>query len=129
MLEFKTQIIKLQNGEDLIANVAHNESSQDFILDEPMVFLMDMRGNNSKLLMKHYLPVQLIKKNQMTVKDKDVLSVIEPDVEFIEYYQNTVIKIRELLEGRELVDDMSESDINNMLQDFAELELDGITLH
>jgi hypothetical protein len=127
MLEFKTQIIKLQNGEDLIANVAFNEYK--FILDEPMVFLMDIRGNNSNLLMKHYLPVQLVKKNQMIIKDKDVLSVIEPDVEFIEYYHNTVSKVRELLEERDLVDEMSETDMRNMLQDFSELDIDGITLH
>jgi hypothetical protein len=38
MLEYKTQIIKLQNGEDLIANVSI-DGLHHYILDEPMAFL------------------------------------------------------------------------------------------
>ena len=61
MPEYKTQIIKLQNGEDLIANVTLN--GVNYILEEPMEFAIDERSRESGLIMRHWLPVQLLKKN------------------------------------------------------------------
>ena len=127
MLEYKTQIIKLQNGEDLIANVTLN--GMDYILDEPMSFGLDLRGHSSSLVMRHYLPVQLVKKNQMQINMNDVLTVIEPEEEFCEYYINTVIRLRELLRAKSLVDDMTEEEMQDMINDFEDMDPDGVTLH
>jgi hypothetical protein len=127
MLEYKTQIIKLQNGDDLIANVTLN--GMDYILDEPMSFGLDLRGHNSNLVMRHYLPVQLVKKNQMQINMNDVLTVLEPEEEFCEYYINTVVRLRELLRAKSLVDDLSDEEIQDMINNFEDMDHDGVTLH
>jgi hypothetical protein len=128
MLEYKTQIIKLQNGTDLIANVAMN-NAEEYVLEEPMEFNIDFRGRDSGLVMRHWLPVQLLKKNSISIKSKDVLSVMEPEDEFCEYYLNTVCKIKELLRAKSLVDDMDDDEIQEMLDDFEDLSNDGDTIH
>jgi hypothetical protein len=129
MLEYKTQIIKLQNGTDLIANVALN-SAEEYVLEEPMEFNIDIRGRGETgLVMRHWLPVQLLKKNSISIKTKDVLSVMEPEDEFCEYYLNTVYKIKELLKAKSLVDDMDDDEIQDMLDDFEDLRSDGDTIH
>jgi len=128
MLEYKTQIIKLQNGTDLIANVALN-SAEEYVLEEPMEFNIDFRGRDSGLVMRHWLPVQLLKKNSISIKSKDVLSVMEPEDEFCEYYLNTVYKIKELLKAKSLVDNMDDDEIQDILDDFEDLRSDGDTIH
>jgi len=128
MLEYKTQIIKLQNGTDLIANVALN-GMDSYVLDEPMEFGVDYRGRDAGLFMKHFLPVQLLKKNSIQIHTKDILSVLEPDNEFSEYYINTVSKIKELLKAKDVLSDMDDEEIGNMINEFEELQNHGNTLH
>jgi|APCry1669189472_1035225.scaffolds.fasta_scaffold11147_2 hypothetical protein len=130
MLEQKTQIIKLQNGTDLIANVSL--SNDHYILEEPMEFGIDFRGREGGLIMKHYLPVQLLKKNSIEIHTKDVLSVMEPENEFCEYYINTVEKIKDLLKAKNLVDeisDLSDEELQDIMNQFEDLGNHGNTIH
>jgi len=129
MPEYKTQIIKLQNGEDLIANVVMS-GMDHYILEEPMEFAIDTRNpNNAGLIMRHWLPVQLIKKNSIEIHSKDILSMIEPEDQFCEYYVNTVYKIKELLKAKEIISEMDDEELGNMINEFEELEQHGNTLH
>ena len=59
MLEYKTQIIKLQNGTDLIANVSAT-SLDRITLEEPMEFQIDYRSKDTGLIMNHWLPVLML---------------------------------------------------------------------
>jgi len=128
MPEYKTQIIKLQNGDDLIANVTL--IGEKYLLEEPMQFFIDGRNpSNAGLIMKHYLPVQLLKKNSLEIKEKDILSFIEPEEEFCEYYINTVYKIKELLKAKEIISEMDDEELGNMINEFEDLEQYGNTLH
>ena len=128
MLEYTTQIIKLQNGEDLIANVALD--GINYILDEPMKFYLDQRNNNM-LVLAHWLPVELVKNNSTKVKISDILSVIEPDVEFIEYYTHTIHKLKLLMKAKNDVDNMNldEELLQEIINEFKDMEHDGDTLH
>ena len=117
---FSTQIIKLYNGEDLIANVDISITGTSYILEEPMRFFIDFRNNNA-LVMQHYLPVQLVKNNKVSVKDKDILMMIDPDEEFVEYYYHTIEKIKRLMQAKTDIAEMSDEEINNIINQF-ELE-------
>jgi len=129
MLEYKTQIIKLKNGEDLIANVTAN-GLDNYTLEEPMEFMLDdSRGREVGLVMRHWLPVQLLKRNSIEIKAQDVLSMMEPADDFCEYYVNTVSKIKELLKAKNLIDDMDDDEMQQMINDFEELQHHGNTLH
>jgi SAM-dependent MidA family methyltransferase len=128
MLEYKTQIIKLQNGTDLIANVTAT-SLDRITLEEPMEFQIDYRGKDTGLIMNHWLPVQLVKRNSVEIFTKDVLSILEPDEEFCEYYINTVSRIKELIKAKNEVTKMSEEEITQMINEFEDLPGNGDTLH
>jgi len=128
MLEYKTQIIKLQNGTDLIANVSAT-SLDRITLEEPMEFQIDYRSRDTGLIMNHWLPVQLVKRNSVEIFTKDVLSILEPDEEFCEYYINTVSKIKGLIKAKNEVTKMSEEEITQMINEFEDLPGNGDTLH
>jgi hypothetical protein len=55
--------------------------------------------------------------------------MVEPADSFAEYYVNTVEKIRELLTARDLVDDLTDEEVNDIMDAFDELHQDGNTLH
>lgn len=116
------QIIKLQNGENLIANVSLNDG--DFLLKEPMEFDVDVAGQSGTLVMRHWLPVQLLKKNEIILKSKDVLSVLDPDEEFSEYYLNTVERIKNLVDAKDSVKKMNESQLKEILEALTEVGTD-----
>ena len=127
MPEYKTQIIKLQNGTDLIANVTLN--GEQYLLEEPMEFGVNFRGREAGLMMKHWLPVQLLKKNSIEIHSKDVLSLLEPEEEFCEYYIDTVSKIKELLKAKKIVSEMDDDELQDMINEFEDLNHYGNTLH
>ena len=122
------RIVKLQNGEDLVGTLTTNEYG-NYRLEEPMSFEIDFRNNSSGLIMRHWLPVQLIKKNEIELTHKDIIAVLEPAEDFCEYYCNTVEKIKELLSAKNNLDGLDEEETDNIMDAFEELLNDGKTLH
>jgi hypothetical protein len=122
------KIVRLQNGEDIIGNLT-TEDIGKYIVEEPMTVGIEYRGKEAGLMMHHWLPVQLIKKNEITLENKDVLCILEPNDEFCEYYLNTVEKIKALLTAKNALDNMSDEETDDIMDAFEELLNDGRTLH
>lgn len=122
------KIVRLKSGEDIIGNVTAN-GIQYYDIDEPMAFEVDYRGNHSGLVMRHWLPVQLLKKNQIQLNAHDVLCVLEPDDEFSEYYLSTVEKVNRLLEAKASVKDMTDEEIQEIVDEFNTMNQGNDTLH
>ena len=122
------KIVRLKNGDDIIGQfTANGINSYDII--EPMTVDLEYRGKEAGLVMRHWLPVQLIKSNEVVLAKQDILCVIEPADDFCEYYENTIIKIHDLLKAKNLVDSLSDEEIEDMLNEFEELQHNGNTLH
>jgi len=122
------KIVRLKNGEDIIGQLtANGMNSYDVV--EPMSIGLDFRGKEVGLMMRHWLPIQLIKKNEIVLDKNNILCVIEPADEFCEYYTNTIKKIQDLLKAKQIVNEMSDEEINDALEHFEELNHDGNTLH
>jgi SAM-dependent MidA family methyltransferase len=119
------KIVRLKNGEDIIGNL--NLINDEYEIMEPMSVNVVMKGQESGLVMSHWLPVQLIKKNEIKINSRDVLTVIEPNDEFAEYYTNTVEKIKMLLKAKNDTDEMTDEEIEDILD--AMEDGDGQTLH
>ncbi len=119
------KIVRLKNGEDIIGNL--NLINDEYEIMEPMSVNVVMKGQESGLVMSHWLPVQLIKKNEIKINSRDVLTVIEPNDEFAEYYTNTVEKIKQLLKAKNLADEMTDEEIEDIMD--AMDDGDGQTLH
>ena len=122
------KIIKLQNGEDIVGTVTAN-GVQYYDIEEPMLFEIDYRGNHSGLVMRHWLPVQLLKKNYIQLKTQDVLCILEPDEEFSEYYLHTVEKIKRLLKAKASVNEMSNEEIQEIVDELDILNQGNDTVH
>jgi hypothetical protein len=127
-MENSIRIVRLQNGEDIIGYVTSKDNGQYDIV-EPMSVDIQVRNDHAGLIMKHWLPVQLVKKNEIILLEKDILCIVEPDDEFSEYYVTTVEKIRDLFKAKNLVDSLEDEIMNNIMEDFGELDNNGNTLH
>lgn len=119
------KIVRLKNGEDIVGQIISSSDSYDVI--EPMTVGVEYRGKEAGLVMRHWLPVQLVKKNEITIKHDDVLCILEPADDFVEYYTNTVEKIHDLLKARNLVDSLDDEEVNNIMDALEEQY--GNTLH
>lgn len=107
-------IIRLKSGEDIIGNLT-KLPIDDIQITEPMSVYVSNKGQDSGLVMAHWLPIQLIKKNEITLKSCDVLTMFEPNQEFEEYYLNTVEKIKSLMKAKELSDKMTNEEIEDIM--------------
>lgn len=122
------KIVRLKNGEDIVGQLTANGSSSYDVI-EPMTVDVEFQGRQAGLVMRHWLPVQLIKRNEIVLEKHDILCVIEPAEDFSEYYTNTVTKIHDLLKAKNLVDSMTDEEINDIIHEFEDLQHNGNTLH
>lgn len=121
------KIVRLKNGEDIVGQIISMKDSYDVI--EPMTVDVEYRGKEAGLVMRHWLPVQLVKHNEINIKQQDVLCLLEPSDDFAEYYVNTVEKIHDLLKARNLVDELDDDEVNDIMDALDELQQNGNTLH
>ena len=120
------KIVRLKNGEDIIGSLM-TLPIDDIQITEPISVVITNRGPENGLVMVHWLPVQLIKKNEITIKACDVLTMFEPNDEFAEYYLNTVEKIKSLMKAKELTDEMTDEEIEDIMDALEDSE--GQVLH
>jgi hypothetical protein len=120
------KIVRLKNGEDIIGSLT-SLPIDDIQITEPMTVSVINRGQENGLVMSHWLPVQLIKKNEITIKSCDVLTIFEPNEEFAEYYVHTVEKIKSLMKAKEITDELSDDEIEDIMDALDDSE--GQVLH
>lgn len=127
-------MVRLQNGEDIIGTISSNTSGV-YNVSHPMVVEITSRNGMPILGMTHWLPVQLVKTNEVTLTDKDILCMIEPSEDFIEYYNNTVEKISELLKAKKIIKekleepDSFEEDIEEIMNHLRSMPGDKDIIH
>jgi hypothetical protein len=127
-MENNIKIVRLTTGEDIICNIENNSGNSSFKMIEPMSVGIHESRNQMGLVMRHWLPVQLIKKNEVTIVAKDILTVFEPNEDLKEYYLNTVEKIANLLKAKNVADELTEDEANHIMEAISELQ-EGRILH
>jgi tRNA 2-selenouridine synthase SelU len=124
------QILRLKNGEDIIGSVQQFSANGNFEIVEPMIVELQFRGNQSNLVMAHWLPVQLINKNQTVIGGDEVLATFEPSKDFAEYYVNTVQRIHDVIKQKELASHMDDMSDEEMMEVMNALEnISNQTIH
>lgn len=118
------KIIRLQTGEDIVANII--EEDQDSVtVDAPMKLIFRRLPNGqSVMMMLHWLPVELIKEDSAIIYLEDIITVMDPKNSMIEYYENLVNKaLLDALESDDLLEkslaDQEEDEMEDM-NDFTE---------
>jgi hypothetical protein len=92
------KIIRLTTGEDIICGLI--EADGTYYLKNPMVFLLKDTGKQFALLLQNWLPMQVTKTNEASIKAKDVLMVLEPDENFTEYFLNESKEMEEAIQAK-----------------------------
>jgi hypothetical protein len=95
------QIIRLRDGEDIIANIAKSDHSV-FHLTNPMsLFHKRMSEGRMVVFMTPWLPIEIIEINEAKIFCNEVLTLIEPKKSMTEYYTKAVAEMNENLEHLE----------------------------
>jgi hypothetical protein len=97
------KIVRLQSGEDIMADVIQDEENDTLLLDNPMhIIFKRIPSGQTIMMMMPWLPIEIIKENNAIVYATDILTIIEPKDDLIEYYGNIVFEAHEkMMESRD----------------------------
>ena len=130
-----TKFIRLVTGEDIVANCLIDNETQYVDVESPMKVIISRFNNSRKsiLIMMPWLPLEVIDDEYATLKFEDILTMVDPKEAFVEYYNNTVEKYRNLVESNdkedmftnELEDDLFEEEpTDEEVSEYDEFNLD-----
>jgi hypothetical protein len=123
------RIIRLKNGEDILCNLLINEDKVLINLLEPMLISTEIHFNEEHLVLTSWLPVSLIKENRSVIPITEVMCVMHPNDELIEYYNEMVIKMNSSLIVKD-ADDLTEEEVVQMMEVMEEIKsTKGLVIH
>ena len=108
------KIVRLTTGEDVISFVVEL-TNNDIVLGYKLIYPMYFVISDNKLGLDHYLPVRVLDKNQITIRPKDVFGIMEPTLDFANYYSDVVDKFEQLAANKIKTHDMDDEAINYLL--------------
>jgi len=116
------KVLRLKSGEDIIAYLEQVDKL-NFIVREPMVFMFKNNPKTGKdiVMMDHWLPAALLKHNEAFLTENEIVTILEPNSEFSEYFENAVDSIHK---AKSMVEELSESNEEEMSQDMMTTMLD-----
>ena len=123
------KIVRLQSGEDIMADVMENDENELIVLDNPMhIIFKRMPTGQTVMMMMPWLPIEIIKENNATIYGTDILTVIEPKDDLIEYYGRAVLEAQEIMEKKRIrgINDEDFDDEEDEDGDEEELQVEDI---
>jgi len=116
------KIVRLQSGEDIIANYFVDDENGTIMLDNPMHIIFK-RNNNGQtvMMMMPWLPIEIIKQNHAIIDMADILTIIDPKENLITHYGNTVIEIMEKMSTKEMEEELDDEDYDDEKLDLENL--------
>jgi hypothetical protein len=106
------KIVRLQSGEDVIANYKDDEEGS-ITLTNPMALIFKrMPTGRAVMMMSPWLPLELVEDNIACIYAQDILSVFQPKQSIIDYYNTTVMEVEEDRQNEEMneLHDIDEND-------------------
>lgn len=118
----------MQSGEDIVASYTHDIETNQATLKGPMrLVFRRLETGKTMMVMMPWLPVEVMIENVATVSHKDILTVIEPKAEFVEYYDNTISEIELYTESANMEDLLEEENYEEPGDDYyTDDEIDQI---
>jgi len=123
------KIVRLQSGENIMADVMENDENELIVLDNPMhIIFKRMPTGQTVMMMMPWLPIEIIKENNATIYGTDILTVIEPKEDLIEYYGKAVLEAQEIMEKKKIrgINDDDFLDEEDEDDDEEELQVEDI---
>ena len=121
-MENNIRIIRLKDNNDIIANMDFRE---DFVIlyDPLLMHVEHLRGSKGQLVLLNYLPHSLITENIATIDVKDILLTMNPNLEMVEHYLDTVEKSKAL--QVKVMEDLTDEEMSNMVEVMEEISKSG----
>ena len=95
------KIVRLQSGEDIMADIFQDEENDTIMLDNPMqVIFKRIPTGQTVMMMMPWLPIEIIKENSAIVYSSDILTIIEPKDDLVNYYGSVVIEAQQRMEEK-----------------------------
>lgn len=118
------KIVRLQSGEDIMATCLEDEEHGTILLDNPMhiIFKRLPTSGQTVMMMMPWLPIEVIKENTAIIYDSDVLTIIEPREDLIDYYGGAVVEAQLRMEKKTPLLDMEDDDDE---EEYDEDEIDA----
>lgn len=111
-MDDQIKILRLITGEDIICGYI-KASTESIVVQDPMLLIVKFKGKESNVFMEHWLPIEVIKSNEVLLKPQDVITMFDPKDSLAEYYQGLVTKLHKAIENRLKLESME--DINEMI--------------
>jgi len=120
------KILRLQDGLDIICE--HKNVSGINFIKNPMVVFLDYESEQPDLVMQHWIPYELVKNNETTISDNDILCAFEPNDTLEEYYTSNVDIFNKSNQKRNYMeehkDDMEQTSIDEVMDEFDNIKPD-----
>ena len=126
------KIVRLQNGEDIIANYQEDDGEGTVLLTNPMSLMFKrLPTGKAVMMMCPWLPLELIDNVSAKLFVQDILSVFQPREKIIGHYNNTVIEVEKdmLMNDTEMENYDEEGDYEEDQEEQEELQELGKYLH
>ena len=105
------KIVRLQSGEDIMADIIEDDENDTIFLDNPMhIIFKRMPTGQTVMMMMPWLPIEIIKENSAIVYSSDILTIIEPKEDLVDYYGTVVIEAQQRMEEKRHFSDQEEDD-------------------
>jgi hypothetical protein len=107
------KIVRLQSGEDVIAQCNEVEGTGEFSLIEPMTILFKrLPSGKAFMMMSPWLPLELIEDNHSLIFASDILTMVKPKKAIIDYYARIVgeITLESILNAKDIEESLSSMD-------------------
>jgi len=99
MITNNIRIIRLQGGEDLIADYIQDEKGEKALLRDPMqVIFKRTETGQAILMMMPWLPIEIIKDNSATLCVQDILTIVEPNEVILKHYGKVILDAQEKMD-------------------------------
>lgn len=103
MAQINVKIFRMMDGLDVIAKF-EEINGFEIKLIEPLSISIELKKNEPVMLLHAWLPVLLLKNNEVILKNNDLIT-LEPTDDVVEFYINAISKINNDLDNLEDIDD------------------------
>ena len=107
------KIVRLQSGEDVIAQCNEVEGTGEFSLTEPMTILFKrLPSGKAFMMMSPWLPLELIEENHSLIFASDILTMVTPKKVIVDYYTRVVgeITLESVLNAKDIEESLNNVD-------------------
>ena len=116
------KIVRLQSGEDVIANYRDDEEGSITLTNPMSLMFKRMPTGRAVMMMSPWLPLELVEDNVACIYAQDILSVFQPKQSIIDYYNTTVTEVEEDRQNEEMneLHDLEEDDLEMSVEEEQE---------